>query len=72
MNDTYRLIDSLAENSKQEDSCDGWSQVAGDGLDVIEELPTLCWLHNGHPGDADANQHEDEQSGIKAPTTECQ
>lgn len=40
-NATYVLIDSLAEDSKQEDSCDGGSQVTGDGLDVIEELPTL-------------------------------
>ena len=40
--DTYWLIDSLAEDSKQEDCCDGWSQVTGDGLDVVEELSTLC------------------------------
>lgn len=71
-NDTYWLSGSLPENSKEEYSCDGWSQVTGDGLDVIEELPTLCWLHNGHPGDADANQHQDEQPEIKAPKTECQ
>lgn len=66
-NDTYWLIDSLAENSKHKDSCNGWSQVTGDGLDVVKELPTLSWLHNGHPGDADANQQEDEQPEIKAP-----
>ena len=63
--DTYRLIDSLAENSKQEDCCDGWSQVTGDGLDVVEELSTLCWLHDGHPGDADTDQHQHEQPEIK-------
>lgn len=67
INDTYRLADSLPENSKQEDSCNGWSQVTGNRLDVIEELPTLCWLHNGHPGNADAYQHQDEQPEIKAP-----
>lgn len=63
--DTYRLIDSLAEDSKQEDCCDGWSQVTGDGLDVVEELSTLCWLYDGHPGDADADQHQHEQPEIK-------
>lgn len=41
INDTYLFIDSLAENSKQEDSCNGRSQVTGNGLDVIKELPTL-------------------------------
>lgn len=61
------LIDSLAEDSEQEDSGDGGSQVTGDGLDVVEELPTLCRLYDGHPGDADANQHQDEHSESKAP-----
>ena len=42
IHDTYGLIDSLAENSKQEDCCDGWSQITGDGLDVVEELSALC------------------------------
>lgn len=67
-NATYVLIDSLAENSKQEDRCDGGSQVTGDGLDVVEELPALCGLYDGHPRDADANQHQDEHSESKAPT----
>lgn len=66
-NETYRLIGSLPENSKQEDSCNGWSQVTGNRLDVIEELPTLCWLHNGYPGNADTYQHQDEQPEIKIP-----
>jgi hypothetical protein len=61
------FIDSLAENGKQEDSCNGRPQVTGDRLDVIKELPTLSRLYNGYPGNADANQHEDEQPEIKAP-----
>lgn len=65
-NDTYLFIDSLAENSQQEDSPNGWPQVAGDRLDVIKELSTLSRLHDGHPGDADGNQQEHEQPEIQA------
>lgn len=52
---TYLLIYSLAEDGKQEDSSNGRSQVAGNRLNVIKELPALSWLHHRNPGDADAN-----------------
>lgn len=38
---TYRLIDTFAEDGKDEDSCNGWCEVAGDGLHIVEELTTL-------------------------------
>lgn len=38
---TYLLIYSLAEDGKQEDSSNGRSQVAGNRLNVIKELPAL-------------------------------
>ena len=38
---THRLINTFAEDGKHEDSCNGWCEVAGDGLDVVEELTTL-------------------------------
>lgn len=59
----HLLIDSLAEDGQEEDGGNGRSQVTGDGLDVVKELPALCRLDHGHPGDADANQAQDEQPG---------
>lgn len=38
---TCLLIYSLAEDGKQEDSSNGRSQVAGNRLNVIKELPAL-------------------------------
>lgn len=38
---THRLIDTLAEDGEDENSGDRWREVAGDGLDVVEELTTL-------------------------------
>lgn len=38
---THRLVDSFAEDGKHEDSCNGWREVAGDRLDVVEELTAL-------------------------------
>lgn len=39
---THRFIDSLAENGQCEDGSDGWSQITGNGLNVVKELPALC------------------------------
>uniref|UniRef100_A0A2D4MGW3 Uncharacterized protein n=1 Tax=Micrurus spixii TaxID=129469 RepID=A0A2D4MGW3_9SAUR len=55
------LIDSLAEDGQEEDGGNGWAQVAGDGLDVVKELPALRRLDHGHPGNADTNQAQYEQ-----------
>lgn len=52
---TYLLIDPLAEDAKQEDSSNGRSQIAGNWLNIIKELPTLSWLYHRNPGNADAN-----------------
>lgn len=59
----HLLIDSLAEDGQEEDGGNGRTQVTGDGLDVVKELPALRRLDHGHPGDADANQAQDEQPG---------
>lgn len=39
--ETHRLVDTFAEDGKHEDSRNGWCEVAGNGLDVVEELTTL-------------------------------
>lgn len=57
---THSLIDTLAEEPKHEDGGDGGREVAGDGLDVVEELAALGRLHHGDPGDADGDQEQDE------------
>lgn len=53
---THRLCDPLVEDGQQEEGSDGWSQVAGDRLDVVKKLPTVGALDNGDPEDADDNQ----------------
>lgn len=63
--DTHRLIDAFAEDGKHEDSCNRWSEVAGDGLDVVKELTTLGFLHHGDPRNAHTNQEHDEHSKSK-------
>lgn len=57
---THWFIDSLAENGEDEDSSNRWSQITGDGLNVVEELPALSRLNDGDPRDthADQKQHE--------------
>ena len=57
---THCLVDTFAEDGKNEDSCNGWSQVTGDGLDVIEELAALGRLHDGDPGYAHPDEDQDE------------
>lgn len=59
---THRLVDSFAEDAEDEDGCDRRCEVAGDGLDVVEELAALGRLHHGDPGYADSDQAQDEQS----------
>lgn len=39
--ETHSLVNTFAEDGKHEDSCNGWCEVAGDGLDVVKELTTL-------------------------------
>lgn len=58
---TYRLSDPLAEDGQKEEGCDGWGQVAGDGLDVVKELPAIGALDDGDPEDADEYQEDYEQ-----------
>lgn len=58
---THGLCDPLAEDGQQEEGSDGWSQVAGDSLDVVKELPTVGALDDGDPEDADDNQERHKQ-----------
>ena len=39
--ETHSLIDTFAEDGKHEDSCNRRCEVAGYGLDVVEELAAL-------------------------------
>lgn len=59
---THRLCDPLAEDGQQEEGSDGRGQVAGNRLDVVEELPTVGALDDGDPEDADDNQEHHEHS----------
>lgn len=59
---THRLCDPLAEDGQQEESSDGRGQVAGDRLDVVEELPTVGALDDRDPEDADDDQEDHEHS----------
>lgn len=38
---THGLVDAFAEDGEHEDGGDGRREVAGDGLDVVEELAAL-------------------------------
>lgn len=57
---THGLIDTLAEEPEHEDGSNRGREVAGYGLDVVEELAALSRLHHGDPSDADADQDQDE------------
>lgn len=57
---THCLVDTFAEDGENEDSCNRWSEVTGDGLDVIEELAALGRLHDGDPGYAHPDEGQDE------------
>lgn len=59
---THRLCDPLAEDGQQEEGSDRRGQVAGDRLDVVEELPAVGALDDGDPEDADDNQEHHKQS----------
>lgn len=63
---THRLCDPLAENGQQEEGGDRRGQVAGDRLDVVEELPAVGALNDGDPEDADDNQEHHEHSAGRA------
>lgn len=59
---THLLIDTFAEDSEDEDGCDWWSEVTGDGLDVVEELAALGRLHDGDPRYAHPDEDQDKNS----------
>lgn len=59
---THRLCDPLAEDGQQEEGSDGRGQVAGDRLDVVEELPAIGALDDGDPEDADDDQEHHKRS----------
>lgn len=63
---THRLCDPLAEDRQKEEGSDRWGQVAGDSLDVVEELPAVGALDDGDPEDADGNQEHHKQSAGRA------
>lgn len=63
---THRLCDPLAEDGQQEEGSDGWGQVAGDRLDVVEELATVGALDDGDPEDTDDNQEHHKHSARRA------
>jgi hypothetical protein len=50
------LVDSLPEDGEDIYRTDRWRQVAGDSLDVVEELGTT--LYNRDPCNADARQNK--------------
>lgn len=62
---THGLIDTFAEDGKNEESCNRWREVAGDGLDVIEELAALGRLDDGDPGDAHPDEGQDENPAAR-------
>lgn len=59
---THWLVDTFAEDSEDEDGCYRWSEVTGDGLDVVEELATLGRLHDGDPRYAHPDEDQDKNS----------
>lgn len=59
---THRLCDPLAEDGQQEEGSDGRGQVAGDRLDVVEELPAVGALDDGDPEDTDDDQEHHKHS----------
>lgn len=65
---THGLVDAFAEDGEHEDGGDGRREIAGDGLDVVEELAALGRLHDGDPGDAHSDQEQDEHSAPKQET----
>lgn len=66
---THRLCDPLAEDGQQEEGGDRWGQVAGDRLDVVEQLPAVGALDDGDPEDADDDQEHHEHSARRAQDT---
>lgn len=66
---THRLCDPLAEDGQQEEGGDGRGQVAGDSLDVVEELPAVGALDDGDPEDADGDQEDHKQPAGRAQGT---
>lgn len=59
---THSLIDTFEKNGKQEDSCNRWGKVTGDGFSVDKELTTLGSLHHRNPCYAHTNQGQDKHS----------
>jgi hypothetical protein len=57
--ETHRLIDTLTEDGEHEGGCDGRGQVAGDGLDVVEELAALSRLDHRDPRYTHPDQNQD-------------
>lgn len=66
---THRLCDPFAEDGQQEERSDGRGQVAGDRLDVGEELPAAGALDDGDPEDADGNEEHHKHSAGRAQGT---
>ena len=56
------LVEARPEDGEEEDGGDGGTQEVGDGLDVVEELGLLEAGDDGHPGDADQKQEQDEET----------
>ena len=63
---THRLCDPLAEDGQQEQCSDRRGEVAGDGLDVVEELAAVGALDDGDPEDADDDQEHHKHSARRA------
>lgn len=55
----YLLVDPPPQDGQQEDGSDGRSQVAGHGLDVVEQLAAIGRLDDGDPEDAEHHQNQD-------------
>lgn len=59
---TYGLINPRAEDCQDEERCDGWGEIAGDGLDVVEELAAVGRLNDWDPENTDDHEDEDKDS----------
>ena len=62
---TYHFVGSLPEYSQNIYGTDGWSEVTGDGLDIVEQFPEVLDDWNPHDGDSNQNENADSEMLVK-------
>lgn len=62
MHTSYLFIDTFPYDSHEEHRAYRRSQIAGDGLDVVEETTSLRCLNNGNPQDTNTNHDQNEDT----------